>query len=80
MEKFNPVGWFAIYVQELDRAKKFYEEGLNIHLSSLEGSPEVEMLSFTNTDAMDKPGCTGALVKMEGFSRRRKRCTYLLYQ
>ena len=66
MEKFNPVGWFEIYVQDLDRAKKFYEEVLNINLSPIEGSPEVKMLGFSNTDAMDKPGSTGALVKMDG--------------
>ena len=68
MEKFNPVGWFEIYVQDLDRAQKFYEEVLNINLSPIEGSPEVKMLGFSNTDAMDKPGCTGALVKMDGFT------------
>jgi len=66
MEKFNPVGWFEIYVQDLDRAQKFYEEVLNINLSPIEGSPEVKMLGFSNTDAMDKPGSTGALVKMDG--------------
>ena len=66
MEKFNPVGWFEIYVQDLDRAQKFYEEVLSINLSPIEGSPEVKMLGFSNTDAMDKPGSTGALVKMDG--------------
>ena len=66
MEKFNPVGWFEIYVQDLDRAKKFYEEVLNINLSPIEGSPEVKMLGFSDTDAMDKPGSTGALIKMDG--------------
>ena len=68
MEKFNPVGWFEIYVQDLDRAKKFYEEVFNINLTPIEGSPEVKMLGFSNTDAMDKPGSTGALVKMDGVS------------
>ena len=68
MDKFNPVGWFEIYVQDIDRAQKFYEEVLNIQLSPIEGSPEVTMKAFTSTSAMDKPGCTGALVKMEGFS------------
>ena len=66
MEKFNPVGWFEIYVQDLDRAQKFYEEVLNVNLTPIEGSPEVKMLGFSNTDAMDKPGSTGALVKMDG--------------
>ena len=66
MEKFNPVGWFEIYVQDLDRAKNFYEKVLNINLRPIEGSPEVKMLGFSDTDAMDKPGSTGALVKMDG--------------
>lgn len=66
MDKFNPVGWFEIYVQDLDRAQKFYEEVLNLKLSPIEGSPEVKMMAFTNTSAMDKPGSTGALVKMDG--------------
>ena len=32
MEKFNPVGWFEIYAQDLGRAKKVYEEVFNINL------------------------------------------------
>jgi predicted enzyme related to lactoylglutathione lyase len=66
MDQFNPVGWFEMYVQDIDRAQKFYEEVLNIQLSSIEGSPEVKMKAFTGTSAMDKPGCTGSLVKMDG--------------
>ena len=43
----NPIGWFEIYVQDLDRAKKFYEQVLGIELSKLESPmPELEMLAF----------------------------------
>ena len=37
MEKFNPVGWFEIYVQDLDRAKRFDEKVLNINLRPIDG-------------------------------------------
>ncbi|MGZ3749502.1 MAG: VOC family protein, partial [Pseudobdellovibrionaceae bacterium] len=30
--KNNPVGWFEIYVQDLDRAKKFYESVFQLKL------------------------------------------------
>src|SRR5690242_6837572 len=62
-DKHNPVGWFEIYVQDLNRAKAFYENTFAVKLESL-GGPGVEMWAWT----MDHqaPGCTGALVKMEG--------------
>ncbi|EDY22230.1 Glyoxalase/bleomycin resistance protein/dioxygenase [Chthoniobacter flavus Ellin428] len=62
-EKHNPVGWFEIYVQDVNRAKAFYEKTFTVKLESL-GGPGVEMWAWP----MDHqaPGCTGALVKMEG--------------
>ncbi|MEO7622064.1 MAG: VOC family protein [Gallionella sp.] len=59
----NPVGWFEIYVQDMARAKRFYESVLQVKLEKLD-SPEVEMWSFPMT--MDHYGAPGALVKMEG--------------
>ncbi len=59
----NPVGWFEIYVQDMDRAKAFYEKVLHVALTKLE-SPGLELWTFPMLD--DKPGATGALVKMEG--------------
>jgi predicted enzyme related to lactoylglutathione lyase len=44
-------------MQEIDRAQKFYEEVLNIKLSPVQGSPEMKRMTFTDTSAMDKPGC-----------------------
>ncbi len=45
--KTNPVCWFEIYVQEMDRAKKFYETVLGTELTKLESPmPEIEMLAF----------------------------------
>ena len=61
----NPVGWFEIYVQDMDRAKKFYEAVLHIELMKLESpDPEIEMLAFPMN--MEAGGASGALAKMEG--------------
>jgi uncharacterized protein len=59
----NPVGWFEIYVQDMERAKAFYEKTFEITLQRLE-SPDLELWAFPmHTDVS---GCTGALVKMQG--------------
>jgi predicted enzyme related to lactoylglutathione lyase len=58
----NPVGWFEIYVDDMPRAKAFYERTFEIELQPL-NSPVVAMLAFPMADI---PGCTGALVHMAG--------------
>lgn len=58
----NPVGWFEIYVQDMGRAKAFYEGVFGVSLQALE-SPGMEMLAFPMADV---PGASGALVKMDG--------------
>ncbi|TWU40131.1 Glyoxalase-like domain protein [Novipirellula aureliae] len=64
--KTNPVCWFEIYVENLDRAKKFYEKVLGTELTKLDApSPEIELLAFPME--MGAQGAAGALVKMEGF-------------
>lgn len=61
----NPVGWFEIYVQDMDRAKKFYETVLGVELMKLESpDPEIEMQAFPMN--MEAGGASGALAKMEG--------------
>lgn len=62
--KSNPVGWFEIYVQDMERAKAFYETVLQGKLDRLD-SPEIEMWNFPME--LEKWGSGGALVKMEGF-------------
>jgi predicted enzyme related to lactoylglutathione lyase len=59
----NPVGWFEIYVQDMDRAKAFYEKTFQVTLQRLE-SPGLEMWAFPMQP--DNPGCAGAIVKMSG--------------
>lgn len=63
----NPVGWFEIYVQDMQRAKAFYEAVLSYQLQALpvpEGGehPEMEMWAFPGQP--DQGGATGALVRM----------------
>ena len=62
-DKKNPVGWFEIYVQDMDRAKAFYEKVFKVTLQPL-ASPGMHLLAFPM--ASDAPGCAGALVRMEG--------------
>ena len=64
--KPNPVVWFEIYVQDMARARKFYETVLQCQLETLK-SPEgeaqnMQMLSFPGD--MTTMGASGALVKM----------------
>ena len=65
---FNPVVWFEIYVQDMPRARAFYEQVLDKRLESLlapEGDASgLEMMAFPME--MDNGGAGGALVKMEG--------------
>lgn len=62
----NPVGWFDIYVADMDRAKNFYQSVLNTQLSDLgdPSDPNIVMKAFPSN--MEAYGATGALVKMEG--------------
>ena len=59
----NPVGWFEIYVQDMPRARAFYESVFAVQLQKLE-SPEPEMWTFPMQE--NSPGAMGALVKMDG--------------
>jgi predicted enzyme related to lactoylglutathione lyase len=67
MTKHNPVGWFEIYVDDLDRATKFYETVFATKLEALpmpEGSEGLKMMSFPMESTA--AGASGALVKMDG--------------
>jgi len=59
----NPVGWFEIYVQDMERAKKFYETVFQADLERL-NSPGIEMWAFPMN--MESQGASGALVKAPG--------------
>ncbi|PJG44275.1 lactoylglutathione lyase [Acinetobacter tandoii] len=63
----NPVGWFEIYVNDITRAKQFYEAVFNIQLSELTPPSEgnsLQMWAFPSD--MQVYGASGALVQMSG--------------
>lgn len=59
----NPIRWFEIYVQDMPRARKFYESVFQFKLEQL--PTEIEIWTFPMEK--DKVGAGGALVKIEGF-------------
>ena len=64
----NPVGWFEIYVQDMNRAKAFYESVFKTQLQKLE-NPGIEMWTFPMQPEAN--GASGALIRMEGFPSGR---------
>lgn len=64
----NPVGWFEIYVDNMDRAKAFYQAVLAVELTQL-GDPSDSSINMQAFPAdMEQYGASGALVKFEGVS------------
>ena len=66
----NPIGWFEIYVEDMERARKFYEAVFDKKLEKLE-SPKTEMADlemWSFSGDMEAYGANGALVKMDGYS------------
>jgi len=67
----NPVVWFEIYVQDMERAKAFYEAVFAIKLENM-SSPTAEMnmemwgFPSNGDSAKTTYGACGSLVKMEG--------------
>ncbi len=69
--RFNPVCWFEIYVQDMARAKAFYQGVLAVTLQQL-NSPGIEMWAFD----MDEQtvGAGGSLVYMPGMPSGGNSC------
>ena len=68
----NPVVWFEIYVQDMQRAKRFYEAVFNITLERMPAPTaemNMEMWAFPSDKATAQTsyGACGMLVKTEGF-------------
>ncbi|MEO9077635.1 MAG: VOC family protein [Gelidibacter sp.] len=65
MSAKKPIVWFEIYVDNMERASRFYETVLDVKLKGLPNptDDEMEMKSFPGD--MDTYGANGALVKME---------------
>jgi len=63
--KSNPVGWFEIYVQDMERARRFYESVLDGRLEKLDAGG-LQMWTFPMQQ--QGTGAAGALVHMPGFA------------
>ncbi len=61
----NPVGWFEIYVQNMNRAKDFYEGVFQVSLERLDSPKEMDIELWSFPMMKDQRGACGALVKME---------------
>lgn len=66
----NPIRWFEIYVDDMKRAKSFYEGVFGLQLTRMDApaadGPEMEMWGFpSNPSAW---GCSGSLVKIKGIA------------
>ena len=59
----NPVGWFEIYVQDMERARTFYEVVLGLELIPLP-VPDIEMFGFPLEPSA--PGTSGAILHVPG--------------
>jgi predicted enzyme related to lactoylglutathione lyase len=70
MQGVNPVGWFEIYVQDLAKARTFYETVLGMTMADLPTPGEEEglkMVSFAmGEETMTQTGASGALCQMAG--------------
>lgn len=68
--KYNPIGWFEIHVDDMQRAKKFYESVFKIKLEELSNpatiDQKIEMWVFPSN--MNTYGASGTLKKMPGLS------------
>jgi uncharacterized protein len=61
----NPVVWFEIHVQDMNRARRFYESVFQVTLKRLETpAPGLEMWTFPSE--MGGYGTGGALVRVAG--------------
>lgn len=66
----NPVNWFEIYVQDMKRARQFYEAVLDIKMEELpvpsetEDADTIQMVAFPFAE--NEPNASGALVKAGG--------------
>lgn len=64
-EPSNPVVWFEIYVNDMARAKAFYEATFAITMEKMDSpDPSLEMWNFPMD--MGRHGAGGAICKMEG--------------
>ena len=54
----NPIGWFEIYVEDMDRAKEFYQLVFNIMLESLTDPTDSDVQMWSFPSDFEKYGAT----------------------
>ncbi|WP_075179975.1 VOC family protein [Neptunomonas phycophila] len=64
--KHNAIGWFDIYVNDLERAAAFYEAVFDKELEDLTDPTDSRVLMKAFPTDMESYGAGGALVKREG--------------
>jgi predicted enzyme related to lactoylglutathione lyase len=65
MSKQNPVGWFELYVQDMQRARDFYQAVFNTTLTEIViPDANIEMWGFPQD--MEATGSSGALIRANG--------------
>ena len=68
MENRNPVGWFEIYVDDMEKAKRFYQDVFQAELTrvSPEGADESGLEMWMFPQSFENYGASGAICKMKG--------------
>ncbi len=64
--KQNAVGWFDIYVNDMDRAVSFYQSVFDNELESIGDPTDSRVIMMAFATDMASYGAGGALVKREG--------------
>lgn len=64
----NPVAWFEIYVDDLNRAREFYSDVFAVELEPLGDPNDTSMIMMAFPSNMEQYGASGALVKAEGIN------------
>lgn len=65
--KYNTVGWFEIYVQDIEKAKKFYGEVFQVEFQDMNDPTDQSMkMAAFPMQQEEVYGAPGALVQMEG--------------
>jgi len=67
MAQHNMIGWFEIYVEDMDRAVAFYEVVFDKKLGTMDDPTDSGMQMRDFPGDMTQYGANGALVKMDGF-------------
>ncbi|MGQ8364392.1 VOC family protein [Glaciecola sp. 1036] len=60
----NPVGWFEIYVDDMDRASEFYKSVFNVSFEPLADPTNENFKMMMFPSCMDTYGASGALVEV----------------